>query len=102
MPKYNRQRHIPQKKKKDHREWTTPDQKAHLQSRQGGYGDAQKAKTVSGWFSIELEIYFNKFPTQPITAEERNKHPNWTLHDKRLREEEVSGWNTNEKCEHLP
>jgi hypothetical protein len=65
-----KQRPMQQRKEKDEREWTTPDQKAHLLSKQGEYAIAQDTKTWAGWLSLELGIYFDLFPTQPIMTKE--------------------------------
>jgi hypothetical protein len=99
MPK---QRPVQQRKEKDEREWTTPDQKAHLLSKQGEYAIARDTKTQAGWLSLELGIYFDLFSTQPITTKESLQHPDWLLNDKRLFEENVSGSKINRNYEHLP
>ncbi|KAN0109700.1 hypothetical protein V8E52_009046 [Russula decolorans] len=43
--------------RKVEREWTTPEQKAHLLSKQGEYSMARDHKTVVGWFSVELRTW---------------------------------------------
>jgi hypothetical protein len=77
------------KKGKDGREWTTTEQKNHLLARRSAYTQAQATKTLRYWLSVELEIYFQTFPTQPVTVEEGIKH-GWTEQKKRLHEENVS------------
>jgi hypothetical protein len=77
-------------KKKDEREWTSLEQKAHLQSRQDAYATARDQKTLQAWFSVELAAYFENFPTLPVTVGEGVVHgPAWTTQDKRLMEEKV-------------
>lgn len=74
----------------DSREWTTPDQKIHLQSRHGEYVIARDNSRLKTWFCTELRTYFDLFPTEPVTVIEGMLNPDWTIGDKRLFEEMVS------------
>jgi hypothetical protein len=79
------------KQKKDDREWTTAEQKEHLLSKQGGYATARQQGRLKTWFGIEMVMYFAKFPTLPVTEEERLiRGGDWTLQHKRNVEESVS------------
>jgi hypothetical protein len=77
-------------KEKDKREWTTTEQKDHLQSKQAEYGIARDQKTLQAWLSVELRTYFEKFPTGPVTVKENIDHPGWSHEEKRRFEETVS------------
>jgi hypothetical protein len=87
---------------KDQREWTTPEQKAHLLFKQVEYSIARDTKSLSRWFSVKLERYFDLFPTQPVGLKETLQHPEWSLDDKRKFEEKVSGLKINRDYECLP
>jgi hypothetical protein len=77
--------------RKDTREWTSLEQKAHLQSRQGGYAIARDRRALQAWFGVELAEFFAIFPTLPVTVGEGITHgPAWSIQDKRLMEEKVS------------
>jgi hypothetical protein len=90
-------------KDKDEREWTTPQQKMHLQSRQVEYGMARDKKQLTGWFTVELATYFERFPTQEPTDEEIFKHgTQWTIREKRSLEEQVNGQMNNTNNDNLP
>lgn len=79
------------KKVKDEREWTTPEQKAHLCASQGSYALHHQSRTVAAFFNFELPIYFEKFPTQPVTVAEGILHgQNWSFEDKKQLETKVS------------
>lgn len=80
---------MPQKKTKDLREWTTPAQKAYLVSKQSEYLVARGTRSLPGWFSVELEKYFERFPTEPVTATEIIQH-GWGIAEKRKFQETVS------------
>jgi hypothetical protein len=84
----NRQRPVQQGK--DQREWTTPEQKAHLVSKKGEYSKARDEKNLPAWLSVELQTYFDLFPTEPVTVKENMKNPGWTMEEKKLFEEKVS------------
>jgi hypothetical protein len=80
-----------QKKDRDEREWTSSEQKEHLQGKRIGYITAKTDNNLKAWLSLELELYFSKFPTQPVTVGEGVKHgQEWSIQDKRLFEEMVS------------
>ena len=96
------QRPVQQIKEKDAQEWTTTAQKAYLLARQVDYCVARDTKSLGKWFCIELQKYFHLFPTEAITVEESLGHPEWSLEDKRLFEEKVSGSRLNGNYEHLP
>ena len=76
--------------KTDRREWTTPEQKTYLQSKQVGYGIACNQKKLSAWLSIKLQTYFELFPPGPVTVKENMDHPGLMDVDKRLFEAMVS------------
>src|SRR6266403_5970775 len=95
----NRQRNPPQRRKeKDGREWTTGEQRAFLESSQAGYSTAKCVKDgLKSWFDQTFQIYFTKFPTSPVTGEEKLIHPDCTTTDvKRGFEEAVSSLTLNE------
>jgi hypothetical protein len=79
-----------QRKEKDEREWTTPEQKAHLLSKQAEYSIAHSHKSVSGRFTVELQTYFDLFPTEAVTVGDDIKRPGLTFEDKRRSQEVVS------------
>src|SRR6266849_7235235 len=78
------------RKERDECEWTTSAQKSHLLSKQADYIVAWDMKSLKGWFCIEMRIYFNMFPTEPITVRESLYHPDWTPAKKDVFEEKVS------------
>ena len=81
----------PTQRRRDEREWTTYEQKAHLQSKQEGYVLARDQRNLRAWLGVELEVYFNRFPTQPVTKEEMVLHgQTWSVQEKRLLQEKVS------------
>jgi hypothetical protein len=84
-----------QKKTKDSREWTTPAQKAYLVSKQSDYLVARGTRNLLGWFSVELEKYFERFPTEPVTATEIIQHADWDIAVKRKFQETVSHFKIN-------
>src|SRR6266852_8193878 len=91
MPKVQSCRHpLQRRKERNEREWTTPVQKSHLLSKQADYIIAQDTKSLKGLFCIEMRIYFDMFPTEPITVRESLHHPDWTPAKKRVFEEKVS------------
>jgi hypothetical protein len=57
----NRRGRMRQKKDKDEREWTTPEEKMYLLSRQANYSVARDKKNLKAWFSVELAAYFDKW-----------------------------------------
>jgi len=89
----NSQGPVQRRKDKDDREWTTPEEKTYLQSKQAEYSMARDKKVLKAWFTVELKVYFDKFPTQPVTEYEKlNKGSNWSFKDKRAMEDAVSDW----------
>lgn len=58
-------------KERDDREWTSPEQKAHLQSRQDNYIEAREKKVLQSWSNLEFALYFHAFLTEPVTEEEK-------------------------------
>jgi len=76
--------------KMDRQEWTIPEQKTYLQSKQAGYGIACDQKKLLAWLSVELWTYFELFPPGPVTVKENMDHPGLTDVDKRLFEAMVS------------
>jgi hypothetical protein len=79
----NRRGPVQRRKEKDEQEWTTPEEKVYLQSKQAEYSMARDKKTLKAWFTVELKAYFNKFPMQPVTEEEKlKKGSSWSFQDK--------------------
>lgn len=93
---------IQQTTKKDGREWTSTAQKSYLLAKQPEYLTAKDNKSTDLWFSIELEKYFNEFPTEPITSKEALHHEGWTLEAKRKFEENVSDSKLNGNYKNSP
>ncbi|KAH9984517.1 hypothetical protein BJV77DRAFT_1072004 [Russula vinacea] len=86
--------------RRDKREWTTYEQKAHLQSKQGGYVLARDQRNLRTWLGIELEVYFNRFPTQPVTKEEMVLHgQTWSVQEKQLLQEKVPENDSSSSCD---
>ena len=82
----------PKKPIKDEREWTTPEQKAFLQSKMDEYVSAREKKTVPAWLRVTYKEYFALFPTLEITVGDASVHgKTWTFREKHLYEEKVSG-----------
>ena len=81
----------PAQQKKDGREWTTPEQKAYLESRLPGYSVSRSTDQRANWFDGELAKYFAQFPTLPVTELEKLQHPNWSsILEKQKEERAVS------------
>jgi hypothetical protein len=84
---------VRQKKGRDEREWTTPEQKEYLLSKQPGYAATKRGKERKAWFTIEMKKYFERFPTQEVTENETLLNGSkWSYRDKREMEEKVSQW----------
>ena len=77
-------------KEKDEHEWTTPEQKAHLLSKQVEYNIAQSRKCLSGWFTVKLQTYFDLFPTEDVIVGDDILKPGLTFENKRHSQEVVS------------
>lgn len=78
-------------KEKDDQEWTSPEQKVRLQSRQDNYMAVQERKVLPLWFNLEFTLYFSMFPMEPVIEEEKIMiGQSWSMEDKWLVDEKVS------------
>jgi hypothetical protein len=77
-------------KKKDGREWTTPEEKLYLLSRKEEYCLLRRNNqtTQTEWITDEYGRFFSKFPTKPLTTEDQTKFT--TIEDKKKFEKRVS------------